>query len=265
MSINSYEGIYYAPNSEILFKGEMANAIFIFIRNRIKLFDDEGKLIYDPDIYKEEIISKKAEKNDAPINIQGVCNIIVIDRKFSNKCNLLGKFKNLFNFSDSLSNIGINKDVFYLEYKMKSYKCIIWQTVGVERFKSLPKKYYQNSDIILIIFDLTDENDFNDNLLMIKDINTNSYDRKPLIYLIGVKLDKANEIVLEIIRQKSKVLLDTGKINKYFEITEENGEDFDKFTKIFEIDCAITANTSDDKNEINDSLKSGKKNKCIIF
>ena len=51
----------------------------------------------------------------------------------------------------------------------------------------------------------------------------------------------------------------------YVDYPEENGEDFDKFTKIFEIDCAITANTSDDKNEINDSLKSGKKNKCIIF
>jgi len=34
----------------------------------------------------------------------------------------------------------------------------IWDTAGQERFRSLLKMYYQGSDAVLLVFDLTNEN-----------------------------------------------------------------------------------------------------------
>ena len=37
----------------------------------------------------------------------------------------------------------------------------LWDTAGQDRFKSLPKKYYQNADGVLLLFDVTSEETFN--------------------------------------------------------------------------------------------------------
>ena len=155
-----------------------------------------------------------------------------------------------------------------MEYKKKLYEWKINQAKPVNRFKYNIAKFYTNSDIIVIIFDFADENSFNENLIMIEDIKKDLHDEQQLIYLLGVNLDKANKEELEIIRQKSKVLLDTRKIDKYFEISGKNRECLDNFIKILKMDSINSAYIIEDKNEIKESLKilkSKKKNKCNIF
>ena len=202
LNINSYKGIYYDPNGNIIFEGEMTNEI-LFVQNKIKLFNDGGNLVYNPDIYKEEIIHKKIENEHSTINIHGNCDISFIDKKFTYNI-LFYKFKDLDSFHIRPNLVGIDWVILYLEYKKKLYEWKINQAKPVNRFKYNIAKFYTNSDIIVIIFDFADENSFNENLIMIEDIKKDLHDEQQLIYLLGVKLEKPIKKSLKLLDRNQK-------------------------------------------------------------
>ena len=75
---------------------------------------------------------------------------------------------------------------------------------------------------------------------------------------MGNKLDIASKELLEIYRQKSKILIDTGKIDKYFEISAKTGEGLNDFSKILKIDSAIFCSLEqEDKNLFSKKLENG--------
>lgn len=43
----------------------------------------------------------------------------------------------------------------------------IWDTAGQEKFLAITKNYFKKADGVLIIFDLTDKNSFESNLLIL--------------------------------------------------------------------------------------------------
>ena len=47
------------------------------------------------------------------------------------------------------------------EFKDKEFKVKIWDTAGMERFRTITHGYYKNSDGIIIVFDITDRASFN--------------------------------------------------------------------------------------------------------
>ena len=104
--------------------------------------------------------------NEPPINKVLVAQKII--KGFSNSSNSLsfiligdtsvGKksFINTYckkEFEDKfLSTIGIDKEAKNIKILNEEYKLTIWSTAGQERFRCLPKKYYQNSDGIFVLF-----------------------------------------------------------------------------------------------------------------
>jgi Ras-related protein Rab-1A len=73
----------------------------------------------------------------------------------------------------------------------KKIKIQIWDTAGQERFRSITHNYYRGADIVILIFDLTNMESFNNVNMwykLIKDIVKS--DEKPYKYiLIGNKCD----------------------------------------------------------------------------
>lgn len=77
-------------------------------------------------------------------------------------------------------------------FNLNKTKCVmqIWDTAGQERYKSLIPFYLKNCDAVILVYNLTDKN----NIDLHYWINfVNEYylhsDNKPLLYLIGNKLD----------------------------------------------------------------------------
>ena len=86
-----------------------------------------------------------------------------------------------------------------------------------------------------MFFDLSSSDIINNSLLA--EAKRESGPNRNLIYLLGNKLDISKEY-LEEHRKKAKILIDSGVIDKYFEVSAKTREGIDHFFKILRIDAA---------------------------
>ena len=64
-------------------------------------------------------------------------------------------------FSDNyISTIGVDFKIRKLELEGKSIKLQIWDTAGQERFRTITKSYYRGSNGIVVVYDITDRESF---------------------------------------------------------------------------------------------------------
>ena len=150
------------------------------------------------------IVSEALDKKLGLINGQGALSFILIgDSTVGKTCFLTRYFKNQFN-ETFLSTIGIDKEIKHVKVGNDSYKMTLWDTAGQDRFKCLPKKYYQNADGVLLLFDVTNEDTFNNVTNWMKDVKDNSnkniksengQEAEIALYLIGNKIDLPNRVI----------------------------------------------------------------------
>ena len=134
----------------------------------------------------------------------------------------------------SPSTIGVDKIEYMYQYNNVDYKIIFWDTAGRERFRSITFNTCKNSKIILYLFNLSKTNDIDE--ICIDEIRENILYTK--IYLIGNKLDLTRDNI-GYYRKQAKILIDRGKIHKYFEVSAKTGERIDTLKKNIEMDSTM--------------------------
>ena len=168
------------------------------------------------------IISEAQGQKKSLMNVSGSLSLVLVgDSQVGKTCLVNRYFKNKFDAS-TLSNIGIDKDIKFVKIGEEELKLTVWDTVGQERFRALPKKYYQNADGILLLFDVTQTDTFLHVNKWIKDVKDNSNkENDVVIYILGNKIDMPERV-----------------------ITKEKAEEFSKSLglKYFEISCKINMN-----------------------
>ena len=100
-------------------------------------------------------------------------------------------FKNEFdtNFMSTFGIVELSKNIVIYE---NIYKIQLWDTAGQERFRSIPQKYFEKADGIILIYDITNEDSFDNIISWVKDIQK-SRNENVIIYLIGNKIDLIEE------------------------------------------------------------------------
>ena len=81
-------------------------------------------------------------------------------------------------------------DVKILNYKF--YKIQIWDTAGQEKYKSITRIYYQKSDAIIFVYDITDLKSYEDLKVLYEEVKENIDISKVLVCIVGNKSDKYN-------------------------------------------------------------------------
>ena len=111
----------------------------------------------------------------------------------------------------------------------KNIKIHLWDLAGQERFKSIVKTYYRNCNGILLLFDLTNKNSFENISYWYNDI-TNMYylenDKQynPSIFLIGNK----NDINYKNVYPKDvEKMIENKIISNYMECSAKTGENIE--------------------------------------
>ena len=119
-------------------------------------------------------------------------------------------------FSETfLTTVGIDKETRIIKIKDKVYRITLWDTAGQERFRSLPIKYYQNADGVLLFFDISDKRSFENVDVWFDDAKKNIKNKsRTNIFLIGNKIDSKRVVTKEEANKKAKEL---GM--KYFEVS----------------------------------------------
>src|SRR5690348_8037815 len=88
----------------------------------------------------------------------------------------VGKSSILLKFCDEkfdmshISTIGVDFKIRSIKYKEKVVKLQLWDTAGQERFKSIVSSYYNGSKGIILVYDVTDQDSFNDLKIWVNDI-----------------------------------------------------------------------------------------------
>ena len=65
--------------------------------------------------------------------------------------------------------------------------------------------------------------------------------------------------------KRAKILIDIGKIDKYFEISAKDGEGIEQLSKIMKIDAAVFRNSNIRKEAYYDIIQNERTNKCIFI
>nr|AFZ78867.1 Ras-related protein [Coptotermes formosanus] len=89
---------------------------------------------------------------------------------------------------NNLSTIGVDFKTKYLEIDGHQVKVQVWDTAGQEQFRAITRAYYRNSNGILIVFDLTNRETFNQVKVWLQSIHDVSVDAVDVI-LCGNKVD----------------------------------------------------------------------------
>ena len=199
-----------------------------------------------------------SDNEDNIIRAQGSINIILIGDSGVGKSNLYTRyFQNKFE-EHFISTIGMDRQTKLIKYNNLIYKVNISDTAGQERFRSLPLRYYQNSDGALLLFDVAKEESFQNINEWIAELNKNSRNLKQSLYLIGNKIDLPNR---KVSTKEAKELAEKLQL-QYYEISCKINLNINEVIARLIIDCIN--NIRAEENGFQKKKKKKKNKKCCL-
>ncbi len=189
--------------------------------------------------FKNNNITFNEEKRNDSISIQENIDISKNDDAREFKIVLIGNASvgktsifNKFIMGDFSQNY---KSTITVEFRSKYLKVdknlfvklVLWDTCGTEIFRAVTKQYYKGAHAIILVFDLTDQNSFNDLTKWLKDVN-NYADKDIKILVAGNKLDLIEE---RKVSETQAINFCREKGFKYIEVSAKEGTNI---LKIFE-------------------------------
>ena len=149
--IYTVDGTYYNPHGGIIFEGKISHKTPFNCNQSSLIYNDNGDFIQNDKDYENEV-SKIDNNKKEVIDYTNSSNVGLISDGFPGKTYILNRIvKNIYS-ETFLATIGIDKEILYYKYKNEIIRMTIWDTSGNERFRPLPHKYYQNSDVIIYVF-----------------------------------------------------------------------------------------------------------------
>ena len=153
------------------------------------------------------------EKEKAPIII---LKILILGDSGVGKTSILIKYINNKFDESHIATIGVDYMDKTIKYKNINIKLQIWDTSGQEKFRSIARNFYRNSDAIFIVFDLNNKDTYNNIKQWINDVEEHCPNIKKI--LLGSKSDLEKNVSEEIIKNFAKE-----NNLQYFETSAKNG------------------------------------------
>jgi len=113
----------------------------------------------------------------------------------------VGKSCMLLRFADDtytesyISTIGVDFKIRSVQHEGKTIKLQIWDTAGQERFRTITSSYYRGAHGIIIVYDVTDKESFNNVKNWVGEIDKYAADGVNKL-LVGNKCDLASKKVV---------------------------------------------------------------------
>lgn len=94
-------------------------------------------------------------------NYDYLLKIMIIGNSGVGKSSMMLRYTDDVYVKQAIPTIGVDFRIRTIEYKKKIYKLQIWDTAGQERFKTITTSYYKGAQGIIIVYDVSDEESFN--------------------------------------------------------------------------------------------------------
>ena len=185
------------------------------------------------------------------------CDIVIVGDGYVGKSALISKYK-VNDFQEKyIVTVGIDYYEKEEEINNEKIKVKIWDTAGQERFQGLTKSFYKYGNGIILTYDVTNRESFN-NLKKWIDSIMNFKKENATIIIVGNKIDLSRQVSKE-----DAVELARRNRYKYFETSAKTGKGVNECF-LYLINKII--NHQDDEDTIfleNDSSDMSKSNICM--
>ena len=178
------------------------------------------------------------------MNYDKTCQILLIGDSSVGKTSLIQRYANGIFKEEYLATVGLD---YYTKQEMINNINVLvklWDTAGQERFKALTPNYFRNAEGVVLAYDVTNSESFENLKFWINSIKSNLGEKNIFIPIIII----GNKIDMEDMRDITKE--DASKFAKennykYFETSAKTGEGVDE--AIRDLVNQVLANS--DKNE----------------
>ena len=149
--------------------------------------------------------------------------ILVIGESAVGKSCLLLRYTDDKFSEQFMTTIGVDFKTKYIEIDGQNVKLQIWDTAGQEKFRAITKAYYRGAHGILVVFDISRRDTFNQTRMWIDSIK-DSTEASPIdVILVGNKSDLTRAVT----REEAEELADQYKI-KYFETSAKENSNVEQ-------------------------------------
>lgn len=188
-------------------------------------------------------------ENDSSKN-KGSFKILILGDQAVGKSSLLMRYVDDKFTLNMMGTAGIDCKRKVVEYKKHKVNLIFFDSAGHERFRHITETYYKGSKGIILVYDATDKNSFNNVSGWISNIRENSDSNAELV-IVGNKIDLPDKVVSE---TEMKELSEKYNI-KVFEVSAKTGENVD--TAFFSLITNIMENKALSEGFIKDVVDVG--------
>ena len=181
------------------------------------------------------------------MNYDRTCQILIIGDSSVGKTSLLTRYTNGTFKEEYLATVGLD---YYSKDEIFNNKTInvkLWDTAGQERYKSLTQSYFKNAEGVIVAYDITNTESFDNLKFWINSIKTNMENKNVFIpvIIIGNKTDM--EESREIMTEDAEKFAEENKY-KYYETSAKTGEGVDKAIRDL-INQILNQSGNDDQKE----------------
>lgn len=171
---------------------------------------------------------------------------VIVGHSSVGKSAILVRFTDNIFKEDYLTTIGVDFKFRKLKIDSNTYKLQIWDTAGQEKYQTITKTFYKNSQAVVIVYDVSCKNTFTDlKEIWLKEIRKNC-DEDVIIFLIGNKIDKNNR---EVTKEEAESFAKEENIF-YGETSAKSGEGIEKvFIELTQKVCEIRNQSEENEKE----------------
>ena len=161
------------------------------------------------------------------MNYDKKCQILLIGDSLVGKTCLIQRYVNGTFKDDYITTVGLDYHTKLEIINNLNVSVKLWDTAGQERFKALTPSFFRNAEGVVIAYDVTKSESFDNLKFWISSIKTNLFEKNifiPII-IIGNKIDL--EDMREITKDVASAFAKENKF-KYFETSAKTGEGVDE-------------------------------------
>lgn len=190
-----------------------------------------------------------------------IIKLLLIGDQAVGKSSLMFRYAN-DSFNENLTGTtGLDLKKKIVNINNITYKILIYDTAGHERYRQFAKSQMKQMNGIMVIFDLTDKTSFNNVNIWMKSVNETALSNTSII-LIGNKIDLKEKRVIE---YNEGLVLAESYNTQYYETSAYTNEGINMTFQALVEKCVIKMNNKVNINSKNDKEKENniKKSKCV--
>lgn len=127
---------------------------------------------------------------------------------------------------DYKATIGVDFEVEKFSILSVPFTLQIWDTAGQERFKSIASSYYRGANVVVVVFDLSDESSLYSISRWMEDATKSASD--PIKFVVGTKKDIVSSASCAAVEKRAKEIAESLEA-EYWSVSSKTGENVQEF------------------------------------